>query len=543
MKKIYLIIAFLFIAVCAHGAELSISNLPDGGSTITSDAVLPMDKTLHGSTVRATVAQIINTVAQNWEINNSGTTANVPLLSDGANLWVRGPYALDTAAYKPLTYFVPSTMRVNGYTLSADITVTASDLGLGSPIVASKIISGTAYAGGCVQLSQDGTQIISLNVGCGGAGGGVTSVTASSPLASSGSGNPNITCQTASGSQAGCIAAADFATFAAKQNALGFTAENVANKNAHNGYAGLDSGGKVPYANLSGAPSITTTSPMTNTGFAIGMSAATDSVPGYLTAADHSKVTAAVPNTTTVNGHALSSNVAVTAADIGLATIGGRYLGITYLTASSGTFTTAATTGTIEIEIQASGGGGGGAKAGASQVKAAPGGNAGAYGTKTIAVSPSTGYSYSIAAPGDGGDNTGGNGAQGGSAYITIGATIITCVGGLGANGDTDTALTYHFLRSDSQSATCTNTDFTTRGAIGEVSTRLNSTHGHSGAGANSTLGAGGVGLVDDVDGTSNGYDGVGYGAGGGGALSKTTSGAVGGNGGPAIIIIRQYSN
>lgn len=31
-----------------------------------------------------------------------------------------------------------------------------------------------------------------------------------------------------------------------KQNALGFTPENVANKNANNGYAGLDSGGKIP---------------------------------------------------------------------------------------------------------------------------------------------------------------------------------------------------------------------------------------------------------------------------------------------------------
>lgn len=36
----------------------------------------------------------------------------------------------------------------------------------------------------------------------------------------------------------------------AKENSLGFTPENVANKNINNGYAPLDSGGKIPLANL-----------------------------------------------------------------------------------------------------------------------------------------------------------------------------------------------------------------------------------------------------------------------------------------------------
>jgi len=39
-------------------------------------------------------------------------------------------------------------------------------------------------------------------------------------------------------------------TWNGKQNALGFTPENSANKNQNNGYAPLDSGGKVPLANL-----------------------------------------------------------------------------------------------------------------------------------------------------------------------------------------------------------------------------------------------------------------------------------------------------
>lgn len=56
-------------------------------------------------------------------------------------------------------------------------------------------------------------------------------------------------------------------TWNSKQNALGYTAENSANKGQVNGYAGLDATGKVPsaqlpsfvddvleYANLAGFP-------------------------------------------------------------------------------------------------------------------------------------------------------------------------------------------------------------------------------------------------------------------------------------------------
>lgn len=56
----------------------------------------------------------------------------------------------------------------------------------------------------------------------GSAGSSVTSVTASSPLFSSGGTTPNITCQTASGSQAGCIDTTYWNIFNGKQNALSF---------------------------------------------------------------------------------------------------------------------------------------------------------------------------------------------------------------------------------------------------------------------------------------------------------------------------------
>ena len=60
-------------------------------------------------------------------------------------------------------------------------------------------------------------------------GGGVTSVTATAPIHSSGSTTPNITCDVASGSQSGCLAATDWSTFNNKQPAGSYlqTANNL----------------------------------------------------------------------------------------------------------------------------------------------------------------------------------------------------------------------------------------------------------------------------------------------------------------------------
>lgn len=55
--------------------------------------------------------------------------------------------------------------------------------------------------------------------GSGGGGGTVNDVTGTSPINSSGGTNPDISCDVATGSVPGCLAAADFATFAAKQPA------------------------------------------------------------------------------------------------------------------------------------------------------------------------------------------------------------------------------------------------------------------------------------------------------------------------------------
>jgi hypothetical protein len=53
---------------------------------------------------------------------------------------------------------------------------------------------------------------------------------------------------------------------ATKQNLLGYTAENAANKGAASGYASLDSGGKVPLSQLGNVPAAPVTSVATKTG-------------------------------------------------------------------------------------------------------------------------------------------------------------------------------------------------------------------------------------------------------------------------------------
>jgi hypothetical protein len=63
-----------------------------------------------------------------------------------------------------------------------------------------------------------------------GAGGSVNDVTASSPLNSSGGNTPNLTIDIANSSNDGYLSSSDWNTFNGKQNALGFTPENVANK-------------------------------------------------------------------------------------------------------------------------------------------------------------------------------------------------------------------------------------------------------------------------------------------------------------------------
>jgi hypothetical protein len=280
---------------------------------------------------------------------------------------------------------------------------------------------------------------------------------------------------------------------------------------------------------------------LTNTAFAISMPAATDSVPGHLTAADHLKITNAVPNTAKVNGHDFTGgDIAITAADIGLATISGRLLSITYLT-SSGTYTPPAGAATIRLKMQGAGGGGGGAKTGAGYFKTGSGANSGSYGEKLLSISPSTGYSYVVGAAGTGGANTGADGIAGGYTSFVVGTTSYVVAGGSPGDGDADVALGYNIVPAQQTYADCTLMDFCSPGKTGGYGIRLNFTKGAAGKGADSFLGTGGYGFSSGYPGPYPGDDGRGYGAGGGGG-SNVTGGAAGGAGSPGLIIVEAYS-
>lgn len=84
-----------------------------------------------------------------------------------------------------------------------------------------------------------------------GGGGGIAGATA--PLLYD-AGTQVVSIQLASGAQAGALSAADWITFNAKQPALGFTPQNLAQKNQPNGYVGLDSNNFIDPARIPAIP-------------------------------------------------------------------------------------------------------------------------------------------------------------------------------------------------------------------------------------------------------------------------------------------------
>lgn len=76
------------------------------------------------------------------------------------------------------------------------------------------------FTGDGVTASLTSPGVVQVNIPSGGGGGGVTAVTGSAPIASSGGATPDISIQQASASVDGYLDSADFATFAGKQDAL-----------------------------------------------------------------------------------------------------------------------------------------------------------------------------------------------------------------------------------------------------------------------------------------------------------------------------------
>ncbi len=217
--------------------------------------------------------------------------------------------------------------------------------------------------------------------------------------------------------------------------------------------------------------------------------------------------------------------------------LAGRYLGTTVLTAASANFTTTAQTNTIKVRGVAGGGGGGGCTSVSSAAAGGGGGGGGGYAEKTFAVTPNTAYAYTCGALGAGGISL--IGTAGTDSTFVVGATTVTCKGGIG--GPVGTAVTtLSAYPGAAPTSVSTNGDVNSAGEPGQGSAVLvvATPVGISGAGGSSPFGVGGGALV--AVGTGNA--GVGHGSGGGGALTGAAAGRTGGAGTAGMWIVDEYS-
>lgn len=214
----------------------------------------------------------------------------------------------------------------------------------------------------------------------------------------------------------------------------------------------------------------------------------------------------------------------------------GRFLRSTLLTSGT-TFTTGPDTETIRVRVQGGGGGGGGCTSVASAAAAGGGGGAGAYAEKTFDVLPNTNYTYAIGAAGAG--VSGAAGGNGGSSTFTVGATTVTAPGGTGAPAAVS-ATTLKSFAGGAGATVATNGDVNQAGPPGETGTVLivATPIVQGGAGGDSVLGAGGLGVIA----VGNGNAATGFGAGGSGSATGASTVRTGGSGTAGACIVEEYT-
>jgi predicted heme/steroid binding protein len=222
----------------------------------------------------ATAPIIYNSGTGNLSITQSSSVTNGYLSSANWSTFnqKQSAISLTTIGSSGASTFLFDTLNIPNYTLS----------GLGGvPTSRTLTINGVTY-----DLSSNRSWTIS---------GGIASVTATSPAFSSGGANPNITIQASGATQDGYLSSSDWTIFNGKQNALGFTPENVSNKVTSISAASTNieyPSAKLLYDSLiglGGVSAVTATSPVSSSGGStpdISISQSGVSTSGYLSTTD-----------------------------------------------------------------------------------------------------------------------------------------------------------------------------------------------------------------------------------------------------------------
>lgn len=189
----------------------------------------------------------------------------------------------------------------------------------------------------------------------------------------------------------------------------------------------------------------------------------------------------------------------------------------------------------LDVEVQGAGGGGGGCSAFDDSYGA--GGGSGGYARGIIPVA-SLGASETITVGAGGAGGTGSSGSNGASSSF---GSHIACAGGQG--GGSDNGATFASGGNSGNVPTAPGDAVEIEGQDGDNGWSV-STLVHSGAGADSSLGLGGMGFDRHHAqlGSLTGRDGTGYGSGGGGALNTQVGLNTGGDGASGVVIVRVYA-
>ena len=269
---------------------------------------------------------------------------------------------------------------------------------------------------------------------------------------------------------------------------------------------------------------------------------------GAATATTVNKITITSPATgatlTISDGKTLtvSNNATVSGTNTGDQTITGRLIGVQVLTTgSAATYTPTAGTASAVVEGWAEGGGGGGCAAtSASQASIACGGGEGGYFCHRYSSITTGTYTVSNVG-GAKGANTGAAAGDGADTTFTDGSTLLTAKGGKGAQAGVASGTATTVLAGAVGGAISINGNIRNLGGVGGGMAIRTGT-----GGANSSIsGYGGGPNGGDARGTSGaGQDAKGPAGGGSGGLGLSSGAAVtGGQGGPGLIVVWEYSS